>query len=111
MANDLILRLMGLAGREAFFRTYRPLGCFRTYPGQKTGSADEPGGPYCTVRPGGPPAPYAGAGYRDVPPEEVESGPVRPIGIWPDWLATGAEYGPLLGADAGFPPVSSYWLP
>jgi hypothetical protein len=33
---------MGLVGPEAFFRTRRPLGCFRTYPGQKT---DTVGGP------------------------------------------------------------------
>ncbi len=42
MDYDLILRLTGLAGADAFFRTPRPLGCFRVYPGQKTGSADEP---------------------------------------------------------------------
>jgi glycosyltransferase involved in cell wall biosynthesis len=41
MDYDLILRLMLLAGTAAFYRTYRPLGCFRVYPGQKTGSFDE----------------------------------------------------------------------
>jgi glycosyltransferase involved in cell wall biosynthesis len=45
MDYDLTLRMMELAGPSAFFRTPRPLGCFRVYPGQKTGSADEPGGP------------------------------------------------------------------
>jgi len=40
MDYDLILRLISIASRRAFFRTERPLGCFRVYPGQKTGSAD-----------------------------------------------------------------------
>jgi glycosyltransferase involved in cell wall biosynthesis len=40
MDYDLILRMISVAGRRAFFRTDRPLGCFRVYPGQKTGSAD-----------------------------------------------------------------------
>jgi glycosyltransferase involved in cell wall biosynthesis len=40
MDYDLILRLLSLAGRRAFLRTARPLGCFRVYPGQKTGSSD-----------------------------------------------------------------------
>lgn len=40
MDYDLILRLLSLAGRRAFLRTQRPLGCFRVYPGQKTGSSD-----------------------------------------------------------------------
>ena len=42
MDYDLILRFTGLAGHDAFFRTRRPLGCFRVYPGQKT---DTVGGP------------------------------------------------------------------
>lgn len=41
MDYDLMLRLVTLAGRRAFLRTERPLGCFRVYPGQKTGSSDE----------------------------------------------------------------------
>jgi hypothetical protein len=41
MDYDLMLRLISLAGRRAFCRTSRPLGCFRVYPGQKTGSADD----------------------------------------------------------------------
>ena len=36
MDYDLILRFTGLAGPGAFFRTRRPLGCFRVYQGQKT---------------------------------------------------------------------------
>jgi glycosyltransferase involved in cell wall biosynthesis len=40
MDYDLILRLIRLGGRRAFYRTSRPLGCFRVYPGQKTGSSD-----------------------------------------------------------------------
>jgi glycosyltransferase involved in cell wall biosynthesis len=36
MDYDLILRFTQLAGRTAFFRTDRPLGCFRVYPGHKT---------------------------------------------------------------------------
>jgi glycosyltransferase involved in cell wall biosynthesis len=41
MDYDLMLRLTRLAGRAAFYRTHRPLGCFRVYPGQKTGSSAE----------------------------------------------------------------------
>lgn len=41
MDYDLMLRLIALAGARAFLRTDRPLGCFRVYPGQKTGSSDE----------------------------------------------------------------------
>lgn len=41
MDYDLILRMICIAGRRAFFRTDRPLGCFRVYPGQKTGTAAE----------------------------------------------------------------------
>jgi glycosyltransferase involved in cell wall biosynthesis len=40
MDYDLMLRLTGLAAPSAFYRTHRPLGCFRVYPGQKTGTAD-----------------------------------------------------------------------
>lgn len=40
MDYDLILRMISVAGSRAFFRTDRPLGCFRVYRGQKTGSAD-----------------------------------------------------------------------
>lgn len=40
MDYDLILRLISVAGRRAFLRTNRALGCFRVYDGQKTGSAD-----------------------------------------------------------------------
>jgi len=39
MDYDLILRLTRLTGRKGFYRTLRPLGCFRVYPGQKTGAA------------------------------------------------------------------------
>jgi glycosyltransferase involved in cell wall biosynthesis len=42
MDYDLILRFLDLAGPKAFYRTHRPLGCFRVYPGQKT---DTVGGP------------------------------------------------------------------
>ena len=38
MDYDLMLRMISVAGAGAFFRTDRPLGCFRVYPGQKTGS-------------------------------------------------------------------------
>jgi GT2 family glycosyltransferase len=41
MDYDLILRMICIAGRRAFFRTDRPLGCFRMYRGQKTGSSEE----------------------------------------------------------------------
>jgi len=41
MDYDLMLRLISIAGRRAFLRTDRPLGCFRVYPGQKTGSSNE----------------------------------------------------------------------
>jgi glycosyltransferase involved in cell wall biosynthesis len=39
MDFDLFLRMISVAGPRAFFRTARPLGCFRVYAGQKTGSA------------------------------------------------------------------------
>jgi glycosyltransferase involved in cell wall biosynthesis len=42
MDYDLILRLMELAGRRGFFRTERPLGCFRVYPGHKTATVGGP---------------------------------------------------------------------
>lgn len=42
MDYDLMLRLISVAGDRAFFRTRRPLGCFRVYPGQKTGSVSAP---------------------------------------------------------------------
>lgn len=42
MDYDLMLRQISVAGRRAFFRTDRPLGCFRVYAGQKTGSANAP---------------------------------------------------------------------
>lgn len=38
MDFDLMLRMVATAGRRAFFRTDRPLGCFRMQPQQKTGS-------------------------------------------------------------------------
>jgi glycosyltransferase involved in cell wall biosynthesis len=41
MDFDLFLRMISVAGPRAFFRTRRPLGCFRIYAGQKTGSAAE----------------------------------------------------------------------
>ncbi len=41
MDFDLFLRMISVAGPRAFFRTSRPLGCFRVYAGQKTGSAAE----------------------------------------------------------------------
>ena len=37
-----MLRMISTAGAGAFFRTDRPLGCFRGYAGQKTGSANSP---------------------------------------------------------------------
>jgi glycosyltransferase involved in cell wall biosynthesis len=40
MDYDLMLRMISAVGRHAFFRTGRALGCFRVYPGQKTGSSD-----------------------------------------------------------------------
>jgi glycosyltransferase involved in cell wall biosynthesis len=40
MDYDLMLRMISAAGPSAFFRADRPLGCFRVYPGQKTGSPD-----------------------------------------------------------------------
>jgi glycosyltransferase involved in cell wall biosynthesis len=39
MDYDLILRFTRLAGARGFHRTLEPLGCFRVYPGQKTGAA------------------------------------------------------------------------
>ncbi len=42
MDYDLMLRMISTAGAQAFFRTDRPLGCFRIYRGQKTGSPDSP---------------------------------------------------------------------
>lgn len=39
MDYDLMLRMISAAGAHAFFRTDRPLGCFRLHPDQKTGSA------------------------------------------------------------------------
>ena len=43
MDFDLFLRMISIAGPEAFFRTPRLLGGFRIYAGQKTGSAAEKG--------------------------------------------------------------------
>jgi glycosyltransferase involved in cell wall biosynthesis len=43
MDFDLFLRLINIAGPRGFFRTPRPLGCFRVYAGQKTGSATDAG--------------------------------------------------------------------
>ncbi|HEV2269405.1 MAG TPA: glycosyltransferase family 2 protein [Steroidobacteraceae bacterium] len=43
MDFDLFLRMISVAGPQAFFRTPRPLGCFRVYAGQKTGSATDKG--------------------------------------------------------------------
>lgn len=43
MDFDLFLRMISVAGPRAFFRTPRPLGCFRVYAGQKTGSAADKG--------------------------------------------------------------------
>lgn len=40
MDYDLMLRMISVAGPRAFFRTDRPLGCFRVYEGQKTGSTE-----------------------------------------------------------------------
>jgi hypothetical protein len=42
MDYDLMLQMISVAGPAAFFRTDRPLGCFRVYPGQKTGSRNSP---------------------------------------------------------------------
>ena len=42
MDYDLMLRMISTVGAGAFFRTDRPLGCFRVYRGQKTGTADSP---------------------------------------------------------------------
>jgi len=42
MDYDLMLRMISLAGARSFFRTARPLGCFRVYRGQKTGSVSDP---------------------------------------------------------------------
>lgn len=42
MDYDLMLRMITAAGAGAFFRTDRPLGCFRLYQGQKTGSPNSP---------------------------------------------------------------------
>lgn len=42
MDYDLMLRMISTAGAGAFFRTDRPLGCFRVYRGQKTGTANSP---------------------------------------------------------------------
>ena len=42
MDYDLMLRMISTAGARAFFRTDRPLGCFRVYRGQKTGETDSP---------------------------------------------------------------------
>ncbi len=41
MDYDLMLRMCACAPARAFLRTPRPLGCFRVYPGQKTGAANE----------------------------------------------------------------------
>ena len=42
MDYDLMLRMINTPAPAAFFRTDRPLGCFRGYHGQKTGSANSP---------------------------------------------------------------------
>jgi glycosyltransferase involved in cell wall biosynthesis len=42
MDYDLMLQMISMAGPSAFFRTDRPLGCFRVYQGQKTGEANSP---------------------------------------------------------------------
>ena len=42
MDYDLMLQMISAAGPGAFFRTDRPLGCFRVYQGQKTGAANSP---------------------------------------------------------------------
>jgi hypothetical protein len=39
MDYDLMLRMSALVPPGAFHQTRRPLGCFRVYAGQKTGSA------------------------------------------------------------------------
>jgi glycosyltransferase involved in cell wall biosynthesis len=41
MDYDLMLRLTMRAGERAFYRTGRPLGCFRRYAGQKTSGFDQ----------------------------------------------------------------------
>ena len=41
MDYDLILRMSALVPPAAFHQTRRPLGCFRVYAGQKTGSAQD----------------------------------------------------------------------
>jgi glycosyltransferase involved in cell wall biosynthesis len=41
MDYDLMLRMISVAGSASFFRTDRPLGCFRVYRGQKTGSVND----------------------------------------------------------------------
>ncbi len=41
MDYDLMLRMISSAGARAFQRTDRPLGCFRVYQGQKTGSDND----------------------------------------------------------------------
>lgn len=42
MDYDLMLRMITAVGARGFFRTGRPLGCFRLYRGQKTGTPDSP---------------------------------------------------------------------
>lgn len=42
MDYDLILRFTQLAGHTGFFRTPRPLGCFRVHPGHKTATVGGP---------------------------------------------------------------------
>jgi hypothetical protein len=41
MDYDLMLRMCDLVPAGGFLRTRRPLGCFRVYPGQKTGWNEE----------------------------------------------------------------------
>ena len=41
MDYDLMLRMISTAGAGSFFRSNRPLGCFRVYSGQKTGSVSD----------------------------------------------------------------------
>jgi hypothetical protein len=41
MDYELMLRMSSLVPAGAFHRTRRPLGCFRVYAGQKTGSAND----------------------------------------------------------------------
>ena len=43
MDFDLMLRMLQVAGTRAFFRTRRPLGCFRLQSEQKTGSSHDRG--------------------------------------------------------------------